>query len=74
MKHFKLSTVTKVNAIGITLFRVELTLDCKFGKKGDLGGWVEKEENLKGEDAWIYNDSEICKNGSKDLNCNLLYI
>ena len=28
MKHFKLTTESKVNAFGITLFRVELIINC----------------------------------------------
>lgn len=31
MKYFKLTSETKVNALGITLFRLELTVDCKWG-------------------------------------------
>ena len=34
MKHFKLTTETKVGLFGVTLFRVELTMDCKWGKIG----------------------------------------
>ena len=47
-KHFELTTESKVNFSGITLFRVKLTTDCKWGKAGDLGGWVEKESNIRG--------------------------
>ena len=46
MKHFKLTSESKVNAIGVKLFRIELNIDCKWGKAGDKGGWVEKEENI----------------------------
>jgi len=56
-KHFKLTAETKIY-IGITLFRVELISDCKWGKKGDLGGWVEKEENISGN-AWVSDDAQI---------------
>jgi len=63
MKHFKLTSNTKVNELGITLFQVELTIDCKFGKKRDLGGWVEREENLKGKNAWLGINAEICLKG-----------
>ena len=34
-KYFKLTTETKVNIFGVTLFRLELTVDCRFGKAGD---------------------------------------
>lgn len=48
-KHFKLTNETKVNALGVTLFRIECTIDCKWAKVGDKGGWVEKENNLDGD-------------------------
>jgi len=59
-KHFKLTAETKIY-IGITLFRVELISDCKWGKKGDLGGWVEKEENISGN-AWVSDDARVSGN------------
>ncbi len=59
MRHFKLTTNTKFSVLGTKLFQVELTIDCKFGKKGDLGGFIEKEENLRGDDAWLYKDANI---------------
>jgi len=46
MRHFKLTSESKINAFGVTLFRVELTVDCKWGKAGDKGGWVESEKNI----------------------------
>lgn len=36
-KHFKLTTESIVNAFGVKLFRVELTIDCKWGKAGEKG-------------------------------------
>ena len=61
MKHFKLTTETKVNAWGVTLFRIQLTIDCKWGKVGDNGGFVEKEENIYGN-AWVYGDAQVSGN------------
>ena len=29
MKYFKLTSESKVNAFGVTLFRIELTVDCE---------------------------------------------
>ena len=58
MKHFKLTETSKVNIFGITLFQIELTIDCKWGKKGDKGGWVEKEANIdirKENDGFIFS-------------------
>ena len=61
MKHFKLTEESKVNALGVTLYRIQLTIDCKWGKAGDLGGWIEKEENLSGN-AWVYGNAEVYGN------------
>ena len=55
-KHFKLTNETKVIVSGVTLFRIELTIDCKWGKKGDKGGWIEKESNISGN-AWVYGNA-----------------
>ena len=52
-KHWKLSGNTKIGISGITLFQLELTIDCKFGKSGDLGGFVESEDSLKNENSWL---------------------
>ena len=32
--YFKLTTETKINIFGVTLYRLELKVDCKWGKKG----------------------------------------
>jgi carbonic anhydrase/acetyltransferase-like protein (isoleucine patch superfamily) len=59
MKYFKLTEETK--QIGsITLYRIELTEDCKWGKVGDKGGWVEKQENLNG--GWVSDDAQVYGN------------
>ena len=57
-KHFKLTNETKVNVFGVTLFRIECTIDCKWAKVGDKGGWVEKEDNLDGS-AWVSGSAEV---------------
>jgi hypothetical protein len=49
--YFRLTETTKVHK-GITLYQIELTKDCKWGKIGYKGGWVEKESNLSGN-AWV---------------------
>ena len=60
-KHFKLTNETKVNIFGVTLFRIECTIDCKWAKVGDKGGWVEKEDNIRGN-AWVSGDAEVYGN------------
>ena len=58
MKHYKLTNETKVNFLGVTLFRIECILDFKHAKKGDKGGWIEKESNLS-DNAWVYGNAEV---------------
>ena len=42
------------------LFRIKALIDFSNVKAGDLGGYIEKEENL-GHDgnAWVYDDSKV---------------
>lgn len=61
MTNFKLTTETKVNIFGTTLFRIELTADCRWGRKGDRGGFLAKETNLQG-DAWVSGNAEVSGN------------
>ena len=61
MKHFKLTNETIVNFLGVMLYRVELTIDCRWGKAGDKGGFVEKEKNISG-DAWVSGDAQVYGN------------
>ena len=46
--YFRLTSEKMVNAFGVTLFRIELTIDCKWGKAGDKGGWIESEKTPSG--------------------------
>jgi len=57
MKKYKLTDKTKV-VNGHTLCRIQALKDFSDVKKGDLGGWVEKEENLSqyGK-CWIHNEA-----------------
>ena len=44
-----------------TLHRIKATVEFGFVKVGELGGWIEKEENLSHEGkAWVCGDAEVC--------------
>ena len=46
-----------------TLHRIKATVEFGFVKVGELGGWIEKEENLSHEGkAWVCGDAEVCGN------------
>ena len=54
MKKYELTNETKV-INGMELHRVKAMKDFSNVKKGDLGGWIEKEENLSQDGySWVY--------------------
>jgi UDP-3-O-[3-hydroxymyristoyl] glucosamine N-acyltransferase len=61
MKHFKLRKDLIKDYFGKTLYRIEAIIDSKWAKKGDLGGYIEKESNLSGE-AWVSDNALVYGN------------
>ena len=58
-KKFILTDETK-RYYGVTLHRIKALKDFGNVKAGDLGGWVEKEENLSClSDCWIYDEAKV---------------
>jgi hypothetical protein len=59
-KHFKIREDLSMEYYNRTLCRIEATKDLpQHGvKKGDLGGWIEKEENLQ-DNAWIADEAKV---------------
>ena len=51
----------EIKRIGnIELHRVRALCDFKDVKAGDLGGWIEKEENLSHEGScWVYDSAQV---------------
>ena len=71
-KHFELTTETKIIS-GVTLFRIKATITIEgIVKKGEFGGWVEKEKNLNGN-AWVFGNACVYGNAwveeTKDYLC-----
>ena len=59
MKKYEL-TDDSITFMGRKLFRIRAIRSFSNVAAGDLGGYVEKEENLSHDgDAWIYNDARI---------------
>ena len=59
---------------GKKLFRIKALIDFGDVKCGEVGGFVEKEENLSQEDnAWVYGDARVSGNarvsGDADYAC-----
>ena len=62
MKKFEL-TSDFVIFFGKKLFRIRALIEFGDVKAGELGGYVEKEENLAQDgDAWVYGDAQVCGN------------
>ena len=58
-KKYCLTKTTK-EWFGTTLFQIEATANFGNVSKGDLGGWIEKEENLSQENnAWVYGNARV---------------
>lgn len=57
-KHFILTDETKTLQNGVVLHRIKCTRDCKWAEEGEIGGWIENEENLSGE-AWVAGESQV---------------
>ena len=68
MKKYEITSEMKPGRFSSKLYRIKscinfTTVSGHEVKKGDLGGWVEKEENLSQDGtAWIFDDAEVCGN------------
>ena len=60
MSNYKLRKDLSITIYDRTLFRIEATKDIFIHNvsKGDLGGYVESENNLSGN-AWVYGDARV---------------
>lgn len=64
MKKFEFTGETKILSNGTILHRIKALVEIKPGysivKAGDLGGWIEKEQNLSQDgNAWVYGDARV---------------
>lgn len=61
-KKYELTTDTKF-CLGKRLFRIKALISFGKVKAGDLGGYIEKEENLSHDgNAWVYDEAKVCGN------------
>ena len=62
-KKYKLLKSDPITHYGRTLYRIQALIDFADVKAGDLGGYIECEDNLAHEgDCWVYD--EACVSGS----------
>ena len=62
MKKYELITNTKTR-FGRKLFQIKALVSFGDVKAGDLGGYIEKEENLSQDGiAWVFDNACVCGN------------
>ena len=61
-KKYKLTEET-INVDGRTLYRIEALKDFGNVRKGEKGGFIEKESNLsQNGDCWVYDNAKVYGN------------
>src|SRR5574344_303624 len=71
-KKYKLSNIT-MKFEGRTLYRVIALKDFADVRKGELGGWVESENNLSQEgDCWVYDEAK-CLDNSRMYDDSMIF-
>ena len=62
-KKYELTSETIETDEGITLYRIKALKDFGNVNKGDLGGFIESEDNLSQEGStWVYNNARVFGN------------
>lgn len=70
-KKFELTNESK-EYLGVTLYRIKSLKDFGDVKAGELGGFVEKEDNLsQNGDCWIYNNAMVFDNANVYSNAKI---
>jgi len=58
-KKYSITRESKI-VFGVKLFRIKAEMSFGSIKKGEFGGWIEKENNLaQSGDAWVSGDAEV---------------
>ena len=59
MKKYEFTGEVKVG-LGVTLHRIRAAVSFGIVVKGELGGWIEKEDNLsQNGNAWVYGNAKV---------------
>ncbi|EHY9927987.1 hypothetical protein K5B75_004600, partial [Salmonella enterica subsp. enterica serovar Ank] len=60
MKKYELVTELSKEFFGKTLFRIRALVSFGCVEKGEIGGWIEKEDNLSHEgEAWVSGEARV---------------
>ena len=72
MKKFKLTSEFIVDISGVKLFRIKALIEFGNVKAGDLGGYIEKEENLSHMgNAWVSGNAQVFGNARVSGNAQV---
>ena len=65
MKKFELTSEFITNVLGTKLFRIKALIEFGDVSAGELGGYIEKEENLAQDgNAWVYGNAKVYGNAN----------
>jgi hypothetical protein len=65
-KKYELTAEKIINVFGVELFRIKSLISFSNVKIGELGGYVQKENNLSHEgNSWVSGDSQV--SGDSDI-------
>ena len=71
-KKFELTENYIVNELGTKLCQIKCTKTFEYAKEGELGGYIEKEENLSQEgDAWVSDNAQVYGNARVSDNARV---
>ena len=60
MKKYVLTENYKINVFGVKLFQIKAVRSFAYIDEGELGGFVEKEDNLDHDgNAWVHGNAEV---------------
>ena len=72
MKKFELTAEFVTNVFGKKLFRIKALVAFGNVEKGELGGFIEKEDNLSHDDnAWVYGNAWVFGNARVSGNAQV---
>ena len=66
-KKFELLLDDTITFLGVKLFRIKALISFGNVEEGDLGGYVEKEDNLSASgNAWVFSNAKV--SGNAEVN------
>ena len=69
IKKFELDLSSKITILGVDLFRIKALISFGNIKEGELGGYVEKEDNLSHSgNAWVSGNARVSGNAEVSGN------